>query len=307
MTGQNEALDEIVTLARRHKITTADIARAMEQPQEQVLERNLSKLFSYIGGILVFCGLCLFIVIQWDGMNSPARVVVTLGSGFAFFIMALVSSRDERHARATTPLLLIAAILQPLGLGVLLREYSADGDILHGMLFITLTMLVQQACALVWLKRTTLAFTTLLFGLMFFDTIFAIVGFDSSLRATVLGASALLLAHAASQSPYTAIAPFWMFTGSVLALFGLFDLLHKSFAEVLFPGICAALIFASTTIRSRTLLACSTLGLIGYISWFTAQNFSDTIGWPLSLIVIGMALMGLGAMAVRLNNKYIKT
>lgn len=42
--------------------------------------------------------------------------VVTLGSGVAALMLALLAVRDERFARAHTPLLLTAAALQPLGM-----------------------------------------------------------------------------------------------------------------------------------------------------------------------------------------------
>ena len=71
-------------------------------------------------------------------------------------------------------------------------------------------------------------------------------------------------------------------------------------------GIVAFMIFLSTFVRSRTLLLVSTLAMLCYIGWYTEEHFAHTLGWPLALIIGGLALIGFGSMAVKLNNKYIK-
>jgi len=43
-----------------------------------------------------------------------------------------------------------------------------------------------------------------------------------------------------------------------------------------------------------------------YIGYYTAEHFANTVGWPIALVIIGIALIGLSALAVRLNNQYIK-
>jgi len=67
------------------------------------------------------------------------------------------------------------------------------------------------------------------------------------------------------------------------------------------------LIFLSTYVRSRTLLLVGTLSMLAYIGYYTAKHFANTLGWPIALVIIGIALIGMSALAVRINNKYIKT
>ena len=66
------------------------------------------------------------------------------------------------------------------------------------------------------------------------------------------------------------------------------------------------MIFLSTYVRSRTLLLTSTLSMLCYIGYYTAEHFANTVGWPIALVIIGTALIGLSSLAVKLNNKYIK-
>jgi len=66
------------------------------------------------------------------------------------------------------------------------------------------------------------------------------------------------------------------------------------------------MIFMSTYVRSRTLLLVGTLSMLCYIGYYTAKHFANAVGWPIALVLIGIALIGLSSLAVKLNNKYIK-
>ena len=129
---------------------------------------------------------------------------------------------------------------------------------------------------------------------------------NHNLIGTVIGTSLLCIAYALNNSRHAAIAPFWYFIGSVCLLGSVFDAVEHTPFELAYLGIVAFMIFLSTFVRSRTLLLVSTLAMLCYIGWFTEENFADTLGWPLALIIAGLALIGLGSMAVKLNNKYIK-
>ena len=116
MTAKHEALEQIVMIARAHGLTPADIRTAFEKAKpggEQLSGSLLGRILGYLGGTFIFAGLGVFIALNWDVMNSAARIIITLGSGITVFIMAIVASADERYAKVRTPLYLIAAALQP--------------------------------------------------------------------------------------------------------------------------------------------------------------------------------------------------
>ncbi len=309
--SKEDALQDIVALARHNQITAEEIARALSMPQsEQTKQQSsgvLSKLFSYIGGIFVFAGIGVFISMYWDDFGSAARVLVTLGTGFVTFVMGLVCLYDKRYEKAATPLFLIAALLQPTGIMVMLQEYSNGGDVRHGILFMAAYMLIQQG-ATFWAKgRAVLAFSAILFGMIFFAYLFDIWGFDEDLIGIVIGVSLICIAYALQRSRYLAIAPFWYFVGAVVLLCAVFDAVKNTPLELAYLGVTAGIIFLSTYVRSRTLLLVGTLAMLLYIGYFTAKHFANTLGWPIALVVIGVALIGVSTLAVRLNNKYIKS
>ena len=88
-------------------------------------------------------------------------------------------------------------------------------------------------------------------------------------------------------------------------LTGLFSLIEGSLLEIFFLGAACGLVFLSTWVKSRGLLLVGTVAILGYIGYYTAEHFTDVIGWPIALILFGLLLIGLSAVAFRINRKYI--
>ena len=132
MDDRARALEEIVTLARQHGLSAHDIGDALGEASPPVAGARgrgvLVRVLGFIGGTFVFAGVGVFVSLQWESMNSAARVVITLGSGIAAFVMAVLATRDARYEKAATPLFLMAAALQPTGLLVLFNEFGSGGD-----------------------------------------------------------------------------------------------------------------------------------------------------------------------------------
>lgn len=309
MSLKDDVLQDIVALMQHNKITLAEVSRALDDASMQMSAAPasvLSKLFGYIGGIFVFAGIGVFISMYWDDFSSASRVIVTLGTGLIAFVMGLFCLSEQKYERVATPLFLIASVLQPTGIMVMLDEYSSGGDVRHGLLFMAAYMLVQQG-ATFWAKqRTVLAFSAIIFGCIFFANLFDLWDLDEKLIGTVIGSSLLCLTYAIQRSKHMAIAPFWYFVGAVLLLWSIFEWVEGSLFEPIYLGMTAFMIFLSTFVRSRTLLLVGTLAILIYIGYYTAEHFANTVGWPIALVIIGIALIGLSALAIRLNNQYIK-
>lgn len=309
MSLKEDALQDIAALAKHHQITLDEIAQALQVAKDTADKPPasvLSKLFGYIGGIFVFAGIAVFIAMYWDDFGSAARVIVTLGSGLIAFLMGLICLTDKKYERAATPLFLMSSLLQPTGILVMLHEYASGGDARYGLLFMAAYMLVQQGCTF-WAKgRTVLAFSAILFGCIFFANLFDILDINEKLIGVVIGTSLLFIAYALNQSKHSAIAAFWYFIGAVVLLWSVFESVKHSALEPVYLGVCALIIFISTYVRSRTLLLVGTLAMLFYIGYYTAKHFANTVGWPIALVLIGIALIALSSLAVKLNNKYIK-
>jgi hypothetical protein len=308
--NKQDALQDIVTIARNHQITIDEIAEALREPSVMSSARSsgvLSKLFGYIGGIFVFAGIGVFISMYWSDFDSAARVIVTLGIGFTAYVMSVLCLNDQRYERASAPLVLISLVLQPMGIFVMLDEYASGGDPRHGVLFMAAFMLIQQGMAFIAKRLTVMAFATVLFATIFLVTLFDLWEMDLDLVGIVMGASIMCVAYALGRSSHLAIAPFWYLVGSISLLVSIFDVVKRTPFELLFLGVSAFVIFISTVVRSGVLMLIGTLSMLCYIGYFTAEHFANTLGWPIALVIIGIAFIGISAMAVRLNNKYIKS
>jgi hypothetical protein len=307
MSTREEGLRQIAEIAARHQLSADDILAALkEAPPADQAERStgvLAKVMAYLGGIFVLAGIAIFIGMQWDVFSSPVRVLVTLGVGFILFLFALLTLKDERFSRVTTPMFLVAALLQPTGIVVMLNEYSRGGDPEHGLLFMCVVMFVQQFLTFLAKQRTVLLFTSLFFGAAGFGTLCEILDIDFEITSLALGIGLTLVSYVIDKTVHRSITPFWYLAGSTFFLYGAFDLLEDSVLEIAYFGVAAAFMYLGTVVRSRILLFASVIALMG----FTGYYFRDSLANAFGLIFMGFLLIGLSAFAMSLNRKYIQS
>ena len=308
MASRDEALEQIRAIALAHGLTAADIETVFNEAASGRDQRSmglLGRILGMLGGTFLFAGLGVFIALNWDLMNSAARIVITLGSGIAAFVLALTVSADERYNKARRPLYLVAALLQPIGILVTINEFSSGGDWRHAALLTAGVMAMQQA-AVFWQRRdTALLFTTIVFASWFFVVWLDLLGADDDFVAFVLGASIVGLCVGLERTAHRALTPFWYCIGAIAFFGGLFSLIEDTLIELLFMVAACGGVFLSTYVRSRALLFISTIAMLAYISYFTNQHFIDSLGWPLMLMLLGLVLIGLSTVAIQIDRRYI--
>lgn len=302
---RRHVIEAIIAQMRRHDITLDEIGGALKaQYGKDKSHGLLVRILAYIGAALVFGGLSLFIAMQWDAMPSAARVVITYGSGLAAFIMALVILKDAPQYRgAVTPLALASAGLMPAGMAVFLAEYTRGNDTeLAGI--VIFSILAAQFLIVFWsFRRTSLLF----FGYLFFVSALALwmrrMGTPDELLTLVIGLSVLCVAWRVDASPYRAIAGFWYVIGGFGLLYATYDIMAGTILDPAMIAVPLLLIFFSVQIRSRALLTVNTLGLLALLGYYTDEYFSDIIGWPLALMLLGGLLIGISVWALKLGQK----
>jgi hypothetical protein len=301
--GRQHALDHIASLARAHGLTPDDIAAHMlrDTSAPSVQAGMLVRLLSYVGGILVFAGIGYFISLQWNALDSFGRVLITLGPGLAALVLAVATLRDPRYTRAATPLFLIAAFLQPTGLFVMLREYAGGDDTAMASIVVFGTMTAQTATLFWKLRRTSLAFIAIVFGFALLWAMMEKTDIDGDIIATVLGFSGLLVSTAVNRTPHRAFVPFSYFVFAATMAGGIFALLEDSAYDMLLLLVAPLMIFASVRAESRSFLCAAVITMLGYLCYLTERYFADMLGWPIALIFIGLAMIGISAYAVRLG------
>jgi hypothetical protein len=50
----------------------------------------------------------------------------------------------------------------------------------------------------------------------------------------------------------------------------------------------------------------STGFLIAHVTFITGEYFADSMGWPISLVILGLVFIGLGYASITINKKFIK-
>src|SRR4029450_263408 len=85
--GRARALQEIAALAGQHGLSLSDIATALGEspvvPHDTRSRGVLVRVLGFLGGTFVFAGIGVFIALQWDDMNSAARLMRRVGRGGA--------------------------------------------------------------------------------------------------------------------------------------------------------------------------------------------------------------------------------
>lgn len=309
--ARRNALAQIRQLAQAAGVTLAEIEAALNDPDAGQAtgphpSRALVRVLSYIGGTFVFAGIATFIGLQWDGLNSAARVVITLGSGLAAFVLGVIALKDSRYQAAATPLLICAAALEPTGLLVAFDEFGSGGDWRIASMLTSACVGGQFGLAFVQFRRTVLALFAIAFGTGFCTLALDKLGMDAELIGLTAGGALLLLGVAVHRSTHAAISPLIFLTGSWGFLWALFEQVERGPLEILFLAAACGLVYLGVAVRSRTLNFTSTLAILIYTGYFTGKHFADSIGWPLALIAFGLIMIGISAVALRIDRKYLR-
>jgi hypothetical protein len=310
MDDRTRALTEIAALARRHGLSVEEIADALGRTPHDAGDARrrgiLVRILGYLGGTFVFAGIGVFIALQWEYMNPAGRVIITLGSGLAAFVMAIAASREPRFEKATTPLLLMSAALVPTGMLVAFDEFGTGGDWRWASLVTGATTALQFGAAYRVLRRSTPLFVAVLFALVFWWTALDLLDVDGTLIALLLGGCVVLAAAGIDRMGHADITPAFYFAGAASFLWGWFDAVEGHWVEISFLAAAAGFVYLSAVLHSRMLLTVATLAILSYTGWFTSRHFADSIGWPIALIAFGLFMIGLSALAFRFDREYVR-
>lgn len=328
--NKNDIINGIRSLAASGQIERNEILTAFDQgkvnaPQNHAEQNEPSTTLSrysgilyYIGGGIVFLGLIFFIGQLWSGFNTFMRIFITLGAGIATYVMGVLFNQQHRLGSAGPAFFMISALLIPGGMLVSFNEFDIRIDedkiqnLISGLLFIT--YLVSYLV----FKRFVLIAFTFLFGTWFY---FALTGTLLSHAIILpewrvgyylfasLGLSYLFIGFSYEKTDKQALVKILyllginFFLGSLLALTG-WKPSQDVLWELLYPGFVFGGLYLSAVIHSRIILTFCAFYLAVYIIKITVEYFSDGLGWPITLILCGFILMGMGYAAIHLKRKY---
>ena len=314
-------LDAVRSLAASGELTEAEVVAAVREaagtPEVEVAERSrrYSRVLYFIGGGVIFIGIVAFIAQVWNDLGPVMHVVVTLGAGLAAFTSGILLSRHGRLGAAGPAFFLVAALVLPLGLAVALDEAGLDPEKLGPQSLMALVLLASFLAVYRLFRTPSLLVYAIAYGTWAFFAITAfMVGPDPRFadetffeyRILAVGLAFMVLGWAFSGTERDGLTgPLYAFgsaafLGSALALGG-WKPSQNVFWELAFPGLAFIVLYLSVALKSKALLTFGSLGLGAYLAKITGEYFSDSMGWPLALILLGFLLMGVGYLTFRLK------
>jgi hypothetical protein len=325
MATKEEILQYIRKLAEQKVITREELIEAYDFgsgiKKDIILKKQLSfaHILSYIGGAIVFLGISILVLQNWSTLGFVTKVLTTLGSGIAAYLVGLIFSRDERTQIFSSAFYLIFALTTPIGLSIIFDKVGFDVSSYDSQSLISFIMFLTFLLSFIFFRKNVFAFFGILFGTWLFFSLTSWMVEDSLLfddwnfymyRLLVIGIAYILIGYSFSKNEHAPLSGFLYnfgilgVLGSTLALGGWGPADKSEFWELIYPGIVFGALYLSVQIKSKAFLIWGTIFLIIYILKITLEYFSVGLGWPLALVVIGLTIIGAGYISFSIKNKY---
>jgi len=312
------------------KISTGEISRAevasrlavapAAQPTSDAGAKRLSrfsvtKMLYVLGAAIVIIGMVIFVAQIWDDIESAGRIAVTLGLGLLMAALGSVLLKQKPDEKIGPVFHGIGGALIPGGAIVALSELEVDFvslwpvTITFGAIFAFYLLLDAIQ------KHAILTFFAIANGTAFIYLFVEAVAEGPFYQhddlyaylTMVIGASYLLLAYAFRGGWNRELVRMFLFLGITGFLGAAFSRVFDSVPwQLLYFAILLGCLFLSVYLRSGVILIMSTLFLIAHVAYITSEYFADSLGWPISLVILGFAFIGLGYASLTINKKYIK-
>lgn len=299
-------------VVRRLKLTSATKAKAGAKDSSGF---SVTKMLYVLGATIVVIGITFFVYQIWNDIGSIGRILVTLGLGLLTTAMGSILLKDKPQDAIGSVFHFIGGMLTPGGAVVTLSELSVEPTSLWPVaitfgvitLFYVLLNFVHKTAVLTFFTiANCTAFVYLVMEAVIVNEPFYEHGDLYAYLTMAVGVSYLLLAHAFRGGWNSKLI-------GVLYFFGITGFLGAAYSQV-FDSLPWQLIYfllvlgglaLSVFTRSRSILVMSTIFLIAHVSYITGEYFADSIGWPISLVILGFIFIGLGYASITINKKYI--
>ena len=93
---KQQLLSELNQMVQAGQISQTEVLSAFQGLEgEERRHVNLSQVMYYIGATIVFLGICVLVFQNWENFNSATKIVVTLGSAIAAYLVGVVLLKYE--------------------------------------------------------------------------------------------------------------------------------------------------------------------------------------------------------------------
>jgi len=129
---------------------------------------------------------------------------------------------------------------------------------------------------------------------------------NAKYAAIFTGMSIMSAGYSLKNSPSSELSGLGLLLGSALFYSGLFDLIRHSSFELIYFAICFSGLYFCILLASRALLTTTIIALLGFLGYYSNEHFVNSLGWAISLIILGVAFFAISALALNIKTKYMK-
>ena len=326
MKKKEEALRELQDLAAQRLVTRDEVIAAFDAGSGADKDKDvavthqasISNILYYVGGAIVFLGISVLIWQHWSALNSATKILATLGSGVAAYSAGVFLSHNERLDLTSRAFYFISALVTPLGLYVTfdVAGLDAGSDAIQSLT--SGILLATYLLSYLIYRKTLFTIFNVIFGTwLFFSFTNYLIGsnpdFDwkfSAYRVLSTGVVYALLGYSLAQTPQRALTGalysfgVLLFLGAAMVL-GDWKPHQDALWELAFPGLVFGVMFLSVWLKSKSFLTFGSMYLMAYILKITEEYFTESLGWPLALVLTGLALIAVGYLHFNLKKKYL--
>lgn len=320
----DDLLDELASRLASGEISKQQVDRCMQNSQiddsnsatnsgSVLPASSIMKLLYIVGAIFISIGVLYFVSQIWDDLNVGGRIFITLGLGLTFAGTGSYFMFADTHRELGTVFHGIGGLMIPGGALITLDEMNVDFDsrwpvtITIGMVFLFYALLTVVHHRVV-LSFFAIANGTAFLYLLLFSLVPTASGEAFNYLTMTIGVSYLLFGHLFRRDWNERLTPLLFFFGAIgFYSAGFSQVPDHLIMELLYPILTfGGLTLSVAVFHSRLILVISTFATIGYIVYFTAEYFADSIGWPIALILLGFVIIAIGNFSIKLNRKYLK-
>jgi len=282
---------------------------------KKFLHFSVTKMLYVLGAVVVFVGIINFINQIWSDMGSWGRILITLGLGVILAAIGSILTIKKKETSIGMIFHIIGGFLIPGGSLVTLYELDIDLSSLWPFVITFGVITLFYLLLTVVHKNAILTFFTIVNGTAFIYLLTEAL-INGQFRdhqdiyaylTMLIGISYLLLTYSFRNNWNEKLIGPLYFLGTVGFLGAAFSrVFNSNLWESLYFLIVFGVLFLSIYAKSRIVLAVSTIFLIIHISYITDKYFADSLGWPISLVILGFIFIGLGYASITIGQKYIK-
>jgi uncharacterized membrane protein len=325
MATKEEILAYIKSVAEQKVISKAELEAAYESGRRGRVEvvlapkPSLMTILTYLGGAIVFLGIAILLWQNWRSLSFAVKVLTTLVAGIAAYFSGMFFSRNKRTETVGSAFYLISALVTPIGFWVVINHFGFKASSDGWQSFISGTMLGIYLLSHFVFRKNIFTLFSILFGTWLFfsftsflmsENLFLDKGKFYQYRILFAGLCYMFLGYAFSKTERASLCGFLNgfgilgFLGAAFTLGG-WKPNQNLFWEMIYPVLIFASLFFSVRFKSKAFLTFGTIFFIFYILKITDEYFSSGLGWPLALVIAGLAMIGVGYLSVSLKKKYL--